>query len=80
MSQLFDHTWSLMRFIPRRDRIRLPIWILSFVFVSVGIVLVFDNLYGDDIERQAIAETMENPAMVAMVGPTTAGQIIRPVL
>ncbi|MDN5708453.1 MAG: ABC transporter permease, partial [Planococcus sp. (in: firmicutes)] len=73
MSQLFDHTWSLMRFILRRDRVRLPIWILSFVFVSAGIVLVFDNLYGDDIERQAIAETMENPAMVAMVGPNYGG-------
>ncbi|MFP3358452.1 ABC transporter permease [Planococcus sp. SIMBA_143] len=73
MSQLFDHTWSLIRFILRRDRVRLPIWILSFVFVSAGIVLVFDNLYGDDIERQAIAETMENPAMVAMVGPNYGG-------
>ncbi|QMT17707.1 ABC transporter permease [Planococcus maritimus] len=73
MSQLFDHTWSLMRFIFRRDRVRLPIWILSFAFVSAGVVLVFENLYGDEVERQALSETMENPAMVAMVGPNYGG-------
>ncbi|MBT2581514.1 ABC transporter permease [Planococcus sp. ISL-109] len=69
MSQLFDHTWSLMRFVLRRDRIRLPVWILSFILASVGAVVAFDNLYGDQAEREAIAETMENPAMIAMVGP-----------
>lgn len=66
---LFTGTGSLSRFILRRDRIRLPVWIFSFVFATVAIALALGSLYENAQERQAIAAAMENPAMTAMVGP-----------
>ena len=66
---LIDGTGTLMRFILRRDRLRLPLWLGSFVVVSVIIALAFVGLYQNEEERQAMAETMQNPAMTAMVGP-----------
>jgi ABC-2 type transport system permease protein len=66
---LFDGTVTLMRFIWRRDRIRIPVWLLSFAVVSMLTAVAFTDLYQNAAERQAIAETMKNPAMTAMVGP-----------
>lgn len=66
---LFAGTGKLSRFILRRDRIRMPVWIFSFVFATVVIALALASLYENAQERQAIAATMENPAMTAMVGP-----------
>ena len=66
---LFDGTGTLIRFILRRDRLRLPIWLGSFAAVSAIIALAFVGLYQNEEERQAMAETMRNPAMTAMVGP-----------
>ncbi|MGK7378726.1 ABC transporter permease [Planococcus sp. 1R117A] len=65
---LFDETGTLMRFIWRRDRVRIPLWLLSFVFVTILTAIAFTDLYQNAGERQAIAETMKNPAMTAMVG------------
>lgn len=66
---LFNGTGTLMRFIWRRDRLRIPIWLLSFAVVSMVTAVAFTDLYQNAAERQAIAETMRNPAMTAMVGP-----------
>lgn len=66
---LFDGTGTLMRFMLRRDRLRLPIWLLSFTAATAIIALTFVGLYQNAEERQAMAQTLENPAMVAMVGP-----------
>lgn len=68
-SGLFSGTGSLSLFILRRDRIRLPVWIFGFVFVTLLIAVAFTGLYGSDVERQAMAATMGNPAMTAMTGP-----------
>lgn len=68
-NQLFSGTVSLSRFILRQDRVRMPVWIISFVFATVVIAAAFTGLYENAQERQAIAATMENPAMTAMVGP-----------
>ena len=67
--QLFTGTGNLSRFILRRDRVRMPVWIFSFVFATVAIAVALTGLYGNALERQAIAAAMENPAMTAMVGP-----------
>ena len=66
---LFEGTASLVRFILRRDRIRISLWLLGFTGVSVIIANAFTGLYQGPEERQSIAETMVNPAMTAMVGP-----------
>lgn len=68
MKQRFSKTGALLRFILRRDRMRISIWIGSFALVSFVVAQAFEDLYATDSERQAIAETMLNPAMTAMVG------------
>ncbi|MCL7749463.1 ABC transporter permease [Halalkalibacter alkaliphilus] len=67
--QLSNQTGEMARFIIRRDRIRFSIWITSLVLITIITASSFTNLYQTDQERQAIAETMKNPAMTAMLGP-----------
>ncbi len=64
----FVKTGVLSRFIMRRDRVRIPIWILSFAIISIIVAVSFTDLYASEEERQAIAETMKNPAMTALFG------------
>ncbi|WP_172370879.1 ABC transporter permease [Sporosarcina jiandibaonis] len=68
-NQLFTKTGILSRFILRRDRLRIWIWLFGLVAITLLVAQTFVDLYGSEEERQAIAETMLNPAMTAMVGP-----------
>lgn len=65
---LFQNAGKLSRFIVRRDRFRIPIWFIAIIGLVIAVAFVFENAYGVDGERQAMAETMKNPAMIAMVG------------
>ncbi|SDB92939.1 ABC transporter permease [Shouchella lonarensis] len=65
----FHATGRLMRFILRRDRLRIPIWLVSIIAITFLTASSLAQLYPSDEERQVIAETMNNPAMIAMVGP-----------
>lgn len=67
--RLFSHTGALSRFILRRDRIRISIWLVSLTMITVLIAQTFTEMYPTAEERQALAETMLNPAMTAMIGP-----------
>ncbi|WP_078381837.1 ABC transporter permease [Sutcliffiella halmapala] len=67
--QQFNQTGRMSRFILRRDRLRLPIWLISLSVTTIIIAFYFTGLYQSAEERQAIAETMRNPAMTAMIGP-----------
>ncbi|RCW62735.1 ABC transporter permease [Saliterribacillus persicus] len=67
--QLFAQLGTIIKFQIRQNRWRFMIWGISLIFVTVLIASAFTGLYQTDLERQAIAETMENPAMTAMVGP-----------
>ncbi|SDC20369.1 ABC-2 type transport system permease protein [Pelagirhabdus alkalitolerans] len=61
-------TGKLFLFLCKRERIKLPVWIVSITLVTVLVALAFDGLYETATDRQYMAETMENPAMIAMVG------------
>ncbi|WP_421378364.1 ABC transporter permease [Bacillus salacetis] len=65
---LFTKTGMILRFILRQDRIRIPVWILSLAALSFMTAGAFEGLYPTKESRQAIAETMMNPAMTAMLG------------
>lgn len=65
----FTGTWTMLRFMLRRDRIQLPIWIVSITFAVVMTLVSFAELYPNAAERQATAMMMTNPASVAMTGP-----------
>jgi len=69
MHELFADTGSLTRFVFRRDRIQILIWLIGIIGFTVVLAPVFDNLYGTEAELAVMGETMQNPAMIAMVGP-----------
>ncbi len=62
MQQLFFFKW-------RQIRLSSLIWTISLVGVTVLTASSFSGLYQNQEERQSIAQTMEKPAMIAMVGP-----------
>jgi ABC-2 type transport system permease protein len=62
-------TGTLMRFILRRDRLRIPVWLAALTLTTVGTAQSFQDLYGDSANRAQVAETMSTPAGLAMTGP-----------
>lgn len=66
---LMAKTAHLSRFIIRLDRFRISLWLIGLSFFTIIVPIAFRDLYGSQLERQGMAETMANPAMTAMVGP-----------
>lgn len=66
---LFYQLKFLLRFNWRQNWLASIIWTLSVVGITVIIADAFVNLFGSEAERSTMAQTLENPAMVAMVGP-----------
>ncbi|MCM3392814.1 ABC transporter permease [Cytobacillus oceanisediminis] len=62
-------TAFLSKFIFRLDRLRIPIWVLALTFFTIIVPAAFKGLYNSQQERDAMAQTMANPAMTAMTGP-----------
>lgn len=69
LKQLFANTTTLAAHIWRRDRIQLPIWIFALLLFSLGVAAMFPSLYPPGPERQIIAQTFSNPALISMLGP-----------
>ncbi|WP_425086119.1 ABC transporter permease [Streptomyces hainanensis] len=60
---------TLVRFALRRDRIRLPVWILATTSVAVSSLSSFESQYPTAADRATAAETLGGPAGLAMTGP-----------
>lgn len=69
MSMLTNSNRHLMKLIFRRERIQIPIWFLCLIGIIVAVPIAFQEMYGTAADRAAMVITMENPAMIAMVGP-----------
>lgn len=69
VQSLLKKTGALFRFIFRRDRLHIPLWLIGITFFTLIVPLAFVDLYDSQEERDGMAETMANPAMTAMVGP-----------
>lgn len=65
---LFSGTAALTKFIFRRDRLRLLIWIVSLSVFVFGLVPVFEELIMYEMDSAIMVEMMKNPAMIAIVG------------
>jgi ABC-2 type transport system permease protein len=66
----FDNTMLLTRFILRRERINSTVWILVTALFKAFVVFIFENgIASDEASRMEMASVIENPAMVAMIGP-----------
>ncbi|MFC4323592.1 ABC transporter permease [Litchfieldia salsa] len=68
-SNLVAQMGTLSRFIFRLNRLRILIWIVSLTFFTLVVPTSFVVLYSSQQEREAMAQTMANPAMTAMIGP-----------
>ena len=62
-------TGSLARFILRRDRVRLGVWVGAIAISVVLFAASLPEYYTDAGERQARARLMENPGLRAIAGP-----------
>ena len=67
--QYFSNTLGLTRFILRRDRLRLILWLVMLSGFVIGLVPVFSDVILKGAEKSQMAEMMKNPAIIAMVGP-----------
>lgn len=70
MSKMFTNTRTLMGFIRHRDRIRLPVWILGIAIFTISIAALLPDLYTEAADKIVLAETMKNPAVTFMIGPS----------
>lgn len=64
----FYQAKKVLRFFIKREYVKLTIWLLSLIATTVATAFAFSGLYQSDSERQLMAETMENPAMKALIG------------
>jgi ABC-2 type transport system permease protein len=62
-------TGTLLRFALRRDRIRLPVWIIALWLTTLSSTSNFETTYPDPSDRAELAGTMNSPAMLALSGP-----------
>ncbi|WP_151484298.1 ABC transporter permease [Streptomyces albicerus] len=62
-------TRTLIRFNLRRDRVRLPVWILALFLGTIATASNYKELYADPEDRANVVETMDSPAGLAMSGP-----------
>ncbi|MGN6575317.1 MAG: ABC transporter permease [Nocardioides sp.] len=69
----FVATPALVRFVLRRDRIRLPVWIGSILAITYASAEAVANTYNTPTEIASYAENLGNsPATIAMAGPPVA--------
>ncbi|SKC81002.1 ABC transporter permease [Krasilnikoviella flava] len=62
-------TWSLVRFILRRDRVRLLVWSLAIPALYLASLGEYTAMADDPEGMQARAALVQTPAMVSMTGP-----------
>ncbi|MGW1014891.1 ABC transporter permease [Streptomyces niveus] len=68
-SGAFAGTGTLIRFGLRRDRVRIPVWILALSLGTLSTAGEFTTLYSTTKERATAVSSMDSPAALAMTGP-----------
>jgi ABC-2 type transport system permease protein len=64
-------TWGLVRFILRRDRVRLPVWIIGLTLLVLSTAASVKGLYPTQADLDAaVAPMLDNAAVIALNGPT----------
>lgn len=67
--QLFKGTGHLTRLLLRQNRFKIILWLLGLVGITLMVANVYPTVYTSQEDIQGFAITMENPAMIAMLGP-----------
>lgn len=63
----FENFGRLSRFIIKRERIMSTTWIVCLAAFSIGLANGMSTMF-DDAARQALAVTLQNPGIIAMMG------------
>lgn len=69
VAKYFKGTNKLTAFIFRQQRFKILIWLIGLIGITLSVATAYPSIYKDEQSRQAASLTMENPAMVAMLGP-----------
>jgi ABC-2 type transport system permease protein len=75
-------TWALVRFILRRDRVRLPVWIAGVTLLVLSTAASIEGIYPTQADLDNAAQTAtENAALIALNAPaygldTVGGQAV----
>ncbi len=69
MKNKFAKLGTYFKFLCKREKINSVVWIICITGISVMIAALYPNLLPTHEELFAMASTMANPAMVAMMGP-----------
>ena len=75
-------TWTMVRFILRRDRVRLPVWIVGILLLVLSTAASIGDLYPTQADLDTAAATAsDNGALLALQGPdygldTLGGQVV----
>ena len=77
MKDLFTGVLPLCRFVWRQERWRVMLWCCIMIIVNVLVVLTYTEIYPSAVERQAMAQTMRNPAMTLCWAQVTVWTITR---
>ncbi len=67
--QFFRGIGQQVLLILRRDRFRIPFWLIGIILFTLVVAAAYPELTTTVEERLMMAETMNNPAMTAMFGP-----------
>lgn len=68
MKNLFCNTFTYAKFIFKREKKYFIIWFISIFFLVVGQAQSFVDLYPTAEDRAEIARSMDNPAIIALMG------------
>jgi ABC-2 type transport system permease protein len=62
-------TGTLIRFILRRDRVRIPVWVLAIALSVMGSVASFADTYPTAADRRDRADVLDSPMASLFTGP-----------
>ncbi|WP_339284653.1 ABC transporter permease [Oceanobacillus sp. FSL K6-3682] len=68
MRKQIKGTRILFPILLRQHRLRLLLWLAGLVSVTCFVAYAYPEMYPDQASREAYSITMENPAMIAMLG------------
>lgn len=68
MKNNFENTGRLTRFILRRERVSSTLWVVLLSLFSIALAPALADMF-DAAARNALIVTVDNPAMIAMLGP-----------
>jgi ABC-2 type transport system permease protein len=69
MHGYFDNSLKLTRFILRRDRLTIILWVVILVAFSALLAPGMNAMFPDQEARLTVANIYDNPLMVSMMGP-----------